>query len=454
MPAPAASQAMPAAAAAPSSCGPGTAASAGGEPSPAIQLPNWTPPAAAQGTPPLDGAAGASPGSFWEVLNAEILLSPDGLAPNPGAGGGMPAPAAAMLPPAQAPPQQLAPPPQQLPAVQGLPTPPGPPLQGLQRWPTPDEAALASAASLGSAGGGSKYALVHTAQLLVDPKLTKGAPRMLGLAEVSGAASHPASQPASPPATQPGFWQPTSACVWPCHRPAHQLLYAVYTMPSQLPSPVLHDHRHACTALLPVLALVHSLRCALLALMTALALACPGCRPLHPSATTAAGARNATRRSRNARHALAGRAAPRENNECRQRSCLPGRQAQLAHADQDPAVRLTRGAGGWGLAVAHARESQQRATPACRLQSPALPTRGGSTEAPAASCTIGRMIANASPTLVWLQAFLTRMLDGGVVGVVGLHKGAVGMLRPGRHPATQQLLLQMMIVPNAMPSGG
>jgi hypothetical protein len=55
---------------------------------------------------------------------------------------------------------------------------------------------------------------------------------------------------------------------------------------------------------------------------------------------------------------------------------------------------------------------------------------------------------------MWLQAFLTRMLDGGVVGVVGLHNGAVGMLRPGRHPATQQLLLQMMIVPNALPSSG
>ena len=52
-----------------------------------------------------------------------------------------------------------------------------------------------------------------------------------------------------------------------------------------------------------------------------------------------------------------------------------------------------------------------------------------------------------------LQAFFFRLLDAGFVGLVALHSGSAGMVRPARNPVTQQLVLQMTILPRAPPGG-
>ena len=146
--------------------------------------PQWTPPVASYPTPPVAAGAtppvvDASPGSFWEVLNAEIL-SPE-LDAAAAATPGMPPGGMGMQ---QQPAQQLAALPAQQqgrpePTVQGLPLPPGMQAQQAQQ-------------QLGTSGlqhqtSGPGSVVVHTARVIADQKVMGTGPLVLGVGTVSRA---------------------------------------------------------------------------------------------------------------------------------------------------------------------------------------------------------------------------------------------------------------------------
>ncbi|PRW56284.1 arsenate reductase [Chlorella sorokiniana] len=140
--------------------------------------PQWTPPVAGYPTPPVaTGAtppvADASPGSFWEVLNAEIC------SPELDAAAGTPA-----MPPGgvnMQQQQQLAPPPPQQhgrpePTVQGLPLPPG--MQAQQ------QAQQLAAQGLQHQISGPGSVVVHTARVVADQKVMGHGALVLGVGTV------------------------------------------------------------------------------------------------------------------------------------------------------------------------------------------------------------------------------------------------------------------------------
>ena len=140
--------------------------------------------AAAQWTPPL--APGASPGSFLDVLNAEILMSPDDASPMQDAA------LAAMMqqaaPPPVGPQQQQ---PLQQPSVQGLPLPPMQQAARTQQQQQQQQQQQYGSGSPAGTGGSSlapaspaKYALIHTAKVVVDSKVMRGPTLMLGVGQV------------------------------------------------------------------------------------------------------------------------------------------------------------------------------------------------------------------------------------------------------------------------------
>ncbi len=182
----------------------------------------WTPPGTAatqQATPPV----AASPGSFWEVLNAEIL--------SPAEAESMPVPVPAVhtpqstphepavqglpLPPVQQAQQQAAPPPPQLamaaqqPMAQPVPVPhlqraqpphaqhagqqprvlPGMLAGGGAVGGAPQPAAAAPSPASPHAGVGGthgRYALVHSCRVVVDQKVTRSSTLLLGMGQVGG----------------------------------------------------------------------------------------------------------------------------------------------------------------------------------------------------------------------------------------------------------------------------
>ncbi len=173
----------PAAVAAAAAVTAAAAAAARQDASPAAP-PQWTPPVAGHPTPPVATGAtppvvDASPGSFWEVLNAEIC------SPELDAAAGTPA-----MPPGGAgmQQQQLAPPAAQQqgqaqPTVQGLPMPPGMQAQQAQQ-------------ALGPPGlqhqiSGPGSVVVHTARVIADQKVMGTAALVLGVGTVSGAGPAP-----------------------------------------------------------------------------------------------------------------------------------------------------------------------------------------------------------------------------------------------------------------------
>ena len=146
--------------------------------------PQWTPPVASYPTPPVAAGAtppvvDASPGSFWEVLNAEIL-SPELDAAAAGTPG-MPPGGMGMQ---QQPAQQLATLPGQQqgrpePTVQGLPLPPG-----MQAQPVQQQQGT-SGLQHQTSGPGS--VVVHTARVIADQKVMGTGPLVLGIGTVSRA---------------------------------------------------------------------------------------------------------------------------------------------------------------------------------------------------------------------------------------------------------------------------
>lgn len=128
-------------------------------PSPVMQQPQWTPPGAA-----------TTPTSFLDILNAEIT-SPEQAEP------------AWQVPPAAL--QQALPGGYSEPVVQGLPLPPGAAPQALGGSGVLSGVSSAVSAAAGASGG--SYALIHTAQVVVDPKVMGSGPLLLGMGQASGA---------------------------------------------------------------------------------------------------------------------------------------------------------------------------------------------------------------------------------------------------------------------------
>ena len=152
--------------------GHGTAAAPAAAPAAAAALPpsgpspvmpqQWTPPGAA-----------ATPTSFLDILNAEIT-SPEQADP------AWQVPAAALQQPLAG---------SAGPAVQGLPLPPGA-AQQVQAAGMGSGGMSASSTAMSTApsggGGGANYALIHSAQVVLDGKVTGSGPLLLGVGQASG----------------------------------------------------------------------------------------------------------------------------------------------------------------------------------------------------------------------------------------------------------------------------
>ena len=128
----------------------------GSGPSPGA-TPLWTPPIATHATPPATGATPpmihASPGGFWEVLNAQIY-SPD-LAPPPAAAAALPA---------------AAPPGMHEPTVTGLPLPPCQQQQQQQQQLGGMRLAALPGTATQDDGRGACSVSIYSANLIVDTK--------------------------------------------------------------------------------------------------------------------------------------------------------------------------------------------------------------------------------------------------------------------------------------------
>lgn len=167
----------------------------------------WTSPGGGGQPTPPHVAGAASPGSFMDIMAAEIctpaMVSPGVDQPSPLGDQMM----ATMM--QQAAPPALPPPAVHQPSVAGLPIPPvhheqhqqhqqfmhsGGPAAGLGGGPGPASVPLGG-------GGGEQYALVHTGTVVVDPKVTRGTSLLLGMGQVRAwqPAAHTTAS-ASPPA--------------------------------------------------------------------------------------------------------------------------------------------------------------------------------------------------------------------------------------------------------------
>ncbi|KAI3436786.1 hypothetical protein D9Q98_006197 [Chlorella vulgaris] len=164
----------------------------------------WTSPGGGGQPTPPHVAGAASPGSFMDIMAAEIctpaMVSPGVDQPSPLGDQMM----ATMM--QQAAPPALPPPAVHQPSVAGLPIPPvhheqhqqhqqfmhsGGPAAGLGGGPGPASVPLGG-------GGGEQYALVHTGTVVVDPKVTRGTSLLLGMGQVRALPQQAATLQAMP----------------------------------------------------------------------------------------------------------------------------------------------------------------------------------------------------------------------------------------------------------------
>ena len=69
-----------------------------------------------------------------------------------------------------------------------------------------------------------------------------------------------------------------------------------------------------------------------------------------------------------------------------------------------------------------------------------------------ARCTVLRFLTTGQTHLHAFRApqkFVEKLLHHGGAGVLNLGGGMLGVLLPSRHPATQQIMVQLLMIPNA-----